>query len=116
VDTHLRFAQADWESVARFVVGAFRAETARAGATEDVSALVDELSRASPDFARMWNKNEVRPHGSGMKELRHPVAGPITLEYSAFAVDGRTDLTLIVYNPATPEDKDKISRLLASAS
>jgi hypothetical protein len=37
-----------------------------------------------------------------VKHIRHPVLGPLAFEYSAFAVDGRTDLSMIVYNPATP--------------
>lgn len=35
-NAHVRSAQPNWESVARFVVAAFRAETARAGALKDV--------------------------------------------------------------------------------
>jgi transcriptional regulator with XRE-family HTH domain len=114
-NSRFRSAQPDWGSVARFVVAAFRAETARAGATENVMALVDELSRISPEFARMWKENEVRTHGGGTKQLRHPTAGLITLEYSAFAVDGRPDLTLVIYNPATSKDTDKVRELLKSA-
>lgn len=112
--SRVRSAQPDWESVARFVVAAFRVETARAGATENVIALVEELTTMSPEFARMWRDNEVRTHGEGTKQLRHPTAGLITMEYSAFAVDGRPDLTLVIYNPATPKDTDIVRELLAS--
>jgi hypothetical protein len=38
--------------------------------------------------------------------------GPLAFEYSAFAVDGRTDLSMIVYNPATPEDARRIQSLI----
>ena len=110
----VRSTQTDWERVARFVVAAFRAETTRVGAASDVTALVEELTRLSPEFASMWKDNEVTGHGGGMKELRHPTAGLLTMEYSAFAVDGRTDLTLVVYNPATPQDMDKVRKLLES--
>ena len=75
-------------------------------------ALVDELSRVSPEFARMWQENEVRTDGGGTKRLRHATAGLITREYSAFAVDGRPDLTLVIYNPATSKDIDKVRKLL----
>ena len=88
-DPRVRAAQYDWDSVARFVVGAFRADAARAGATAKVEALVDELSRLSPEFAAMWRDNDVRSYGEGVKRMRHPIAGPIAFEYSAFAVDGR---------------------------
>jgi transcriptional regulator with XRE-family HTH domain len=108
----VRSTQTDWERVARFVVAAFRAETTRVGAASDVTALVEELTHLSPEFASMWKDNEVTGHGGGMKELRHPTVGLLTMEYSAFAVDGRTDLTLVVYNPATPDDMNKVRKAL----
>jgi hypothetical protein len=33
---------------------------------------------------------------------------------SGFAVDGRADLNMVIYNPATPADVDKIRTLLKS--
>src|SRR4249920_3995144 len=44
-DPRVRAAQYDWEHVSRFVVGAFRADAARAGAVSEVGQLVDELCR-----------------------------------------------------------------------
>ncbi len=108
LDPRARAAQVDWDGVARFVVAAFRADAARAGATEAVQVLVDELSRLSPEFAAMWRDNDVRGYGEGIKHIHHPIAGPITFEYSAFAVDGRPDLGMVVYNPATPADAERI--------
>lgn len=106
----VRAAQPEWESVARFVVSAFRGDAARAGA--EITPLVDELCRSSPEFAAMWRDNDVQTHGDGVKHLRHPQLGLITLEYSAFAVDGRPDLGLIVYNPATAADQKLIEVLV----
>jgi transcriptional regulator with XRE-family HTH domain len=111
-DAQVRAAQHDWESVARFVVGVFRADVARAGAAAKVEALVDELCRESPEFAAMWRDNDVRAHGGGVKHLRHPILGPIAFEYSAFAVDGRPDLSMMIYNPATPADAERIKSLI----
>ncbi|MGD0141986.1 MAG: transcriptional regulator, partial [Rhizomicrobium sp.] len=48
----------------------------------------------------------------GKKVLHHPTVGPLSMEFSGFAVDGRPDLNMVVYNPATPEDADKIRTLL----
>ncbi len=115
LDPRVRAAQYDWESVARFVVGAFRVDAARAGAAAEVQPLVDELCRLSPEFKALWRDNDVRSHGEGVKHIRHPVVGPIAFEYSAFAVDGRPDLSLVVYNPATPADTEKIRSLSGSA-
>src|SRR3954451_13702489 len=116
LDPRVRAAQYDWESVARFVVGAFRVDAARAGAAAEVEPLVDELCRLSPEFKAMWNDNDVRTHGEGVKRIRHPVLGHIEFEYSAFAIEGRRDLSLVVYNPTNPADKQKISRILGSVS
>jgi hypothetical protein len=110
----VRAAQSDWESVARFVVAAFRADAARAGAASRVAAMVDELCRLSPDFEAIWRDNDVRSHGGGVKHLRHPIAGPIGFEYSAFAVDGRSDLGMVVYTPLTPDDARKVGELVKS--
>lgn len=115
-DPRIRAAQHDWDSIARSVVGAFRADVARAGAVSEVSQLVDELCRLSPEFEALWRDHDVRDHGEGVKHLRHPVLGPIALEYSAFAVDGRPDLGMVVYNPATPADAARIRSLLEKVS
>jgi transcriptional regulator with XRE-family HTH domain len=114
LDPRARAAQYDWESVARFVMGSFRVDAARAGAAEQMERLADELCRLSPEFKAMWSENEVRgTHGDAVKHVRHPVLGALAFEYSAFSVDGRTDLSMVVYNPATSQDAARIKSLLA---
>lgn len=101
-----------WESGARAMVAAFRGDVARAGATARVTRLVEELSRQSPEFAAMWLEGDVGTFGEGSKQMRHPVAGLLTLEYSAFSVDGHPDLGMVVFNPATPDDAARIRALI----
>lgn len=113
-DPRVRAQQYDWERVARFVVGAFRADAARAGAVFEVGQLVDELCRLSPEFEALWRDNDVNVHGEGLKRLRHPILGEIAMEYSAFAVDGRPDLGMVVYNPVSRSDADRIRSLVTS--
>lgn len=113
-DPNVKDRQLDWESVARYVVATFRADVARAGASREIQAFVDELSQISPEFAAMWRDHDVRAHGEGVKHIRHARAGLIGLEYSSFAVDGRPDLSMVVYNPATPEDAELMHRLIAA--
>jgi transcriptional regulator with XRE-family HTH domain len=114
-DSRVRAAQPNWQSVARYVVASFRADVARAGAARNVQSLVDELCATSPEFAAMWRDNDVQGHhGDGVKVLHHPIAGPLSMEFSAFSVDGRPDLNMVIYNPATPADADKIRALLKS--
>ena len=114
-DPAVRAKQHDWESVARFVVGTFRADVARAGLASEVGDLVDDLRRANPDFDRMWRENQVLSHGDGenVKRLLHPTLGSIEMEYSLFAVDGRPDLSMLVY---TPLDALTAERIRAAAA
>ena len=116
LEPQVRAAQLDWESVARSMVAVFRADAARAGASARMAALAGELSAASPEFAAMWRDNDVSSLGEGVKQLRHPQAGMLAFEYSSFAVDGRPDLGMVIFNPATPGDLEKVRTLLAAPS
>ena len=111
---HVRARNEDWDSIARFVVGAFRADVTRAGANNSAAAsrLVAELSRLSPEFAALWQDNDVAAHGEGVKRIHHPDAGLIAMEFSSFAVEGRPELGMIVYNPASPADAERLRLLL----
>jgi transcriptional regulator with XRE-family HTH domain len=113
---HVREAMHDWENVARFIVATFRSETAKTGVGDDTRALVDELSQASPEFTAMWLEHDVSSHGEGIKLIQHPTLGLITLEYSAFAVDGKPHLSMVIYNPATAKDKAGVRALIADAA
>lgn len=103
---------AHWESQARAVIASLRLQCARAGTSNAAQALADELGRESAEFADMWKENEVEPYGDGIKYIEHSRAGSIALEYSSFAVDGQPDLELIIYNPATSYDVDRIRKLI----
>lgn len=117
LDPKVRAAHYDWKSVARFVVSAFRIDAARAGAAAEAAPLVEELARLSPEFEAMWRANDAAlGHTEVVKQIRHPTLGPIAFEFSAFAVDGRPDLSLLVYNPATDADAAKISSMVHAAS
>jgi hypothetical protein len=109
----VRAAQDDWLSVARFVVGAFRADAARAGAGAEIADLVEELSRTSPEFEMLWRENDIAAHGEGVKRIHHPEIGLLELEFSTFSVEGRPDLGMIVYNPTTRETAERIQSLMA---
>ncbi|MEO1315137.1 MAG: helix-turn-helix transcriptional regulator [Pseudomonadota bacterium] len=111
LDPETRAAQEDWEGVARYLVATFRAETARAGENDRAADLLAELSAKSAEFSAMWADNDVRTTGEGVKRIRHALAGPIAFEFSSFAIDGRPDLKLLTYNPAGPDDVEKIRRL-----
>ena len=97
------------------VLGEGRRVTPATSAPEIVAAiadLVDELCRVSPKFDALWREKDVISQGEGTKRLHHPVLGDIALEYSGFAVDGRPDLSLVVYNPVDPDVADRVRALV----
>ena len=115
-DSRMQAAQEDWASVARYVVGAFRADAMRAGASDDIARLVDELSKHSPEFEAMWRNHDVNAPAEGVKRIRHAELGVLELEFSAFAVDGRPELAMVVYNPATSAEADRIRAFISAPS
>ncbi|MCJ8521782.1 transcriptional regulator with XRE-family HTH domain [Pseudorhizobium tarimense] len=115
VDPATREAQSDWEAVARFLVATFRAESMRAGEGERATELIAELSGKSTDFVRIWSDNDLQNAGEGAKTICHSMVGKITVEFSTFAIAGRPDLKLMIYNPADAADIEKIRRLHDSA-
>ena len=112
-DPRVRAKMPNWEQDARFAVAAFRLEATRAGFNGRVAEVVDGLRRDSDEFRTIWADEDVSSYGEGAKHILHPVAGPLVLQYSAFAVDGQPDLGMIVYTPATMSDADLIRSLIA---
>jgi transcriptional regulator with XRE-family HTH domain len=117
LDPRARSSQYDWDSVARFALGSFRADTIRAGASAVVEPLLQELRQFSPEFEKMWREATPRGvHGDAIKHVRHPLLGQLAFELSVFAVDGRTDLSMVVYNPATSQDLTKLKAALENGT
>jgi len=57
-------------------------------------------------------RSEAMPNSVSTLLIKHPRARLLAFEYSAFAVDGRPDLSMVIYTPATPADADRIRSLL----
>lgn len=111
-DARVRAAQEGWECIARYVVGAFRADAVRAGADTEVDRLVADLSLTSPEFAAMWQANDVASHTETRKKLHNAEVGAMDLDFSSFAVEGRPDLAMVVFNPANAESARRARRLV----
>ena len=102
-----------WAELARAIVATVRRDVVRAGMLEETRAFIDELCTLSPDFRALWAEGDIHADGEGLKHINHPVAGPLALEYSTFPLAQRPDLAMVVFNPLTDADRDKICALLA---
>ncbi|HLK26331.1 MAG TPA: helix-turn-helix transcriptional regulator [Caulobacteraceae bacterium] len=115
-DPATRAATTDWEANARFAIAAFRLDLARSGSRPEALALVAELEQTSDDFRRLWAEREIRTHGFGRKRFQHPVVGALSVDTSAFSVDGAEGLTMVVFAPASPADARAMEALLSQTA
>ncbi|MBS1093956.1 helix-turn-helix transcriptional regulator [Gluconobacter wancherniae] len=111
-EARVRSAQEDWMAVARYVVASFRADAIRAGASREITRLVAELSAESPEFEKLWRDNDVVGQGDGIKRLHHSDLGTLELEFSHFGIEGRSDLTMTTYHPATRQQALRVQSFI----
>lgn len=64
-----------------------------------VRALVDDLARESPEFARLWAEREIEVRRSITKRTVHPVVGELELDCEILTVPGH-DQRLLLYTAA----------------
>ncbi len=116
LDTNIKKLHDDWENTARYLVATFRAETARNSESFRARELINELSEKSYTFRTMWNDNEIQSIGEGVKQICHITKGKISLEFSSFVVEGRSDLKLLTYNPLNESDIEKVHHICTSST
>ncbi|MEV6348145.1 helix-turn-helix transcriptional regulator [Actinoplanes sp. NPDC051851] len=90
----------DRERLAHDAVAVLRAEAGRNRQDERLGDLIRELSAGSAEFRELWAAYDLDRHRSGVKRFRHPVAGPLTVRFTALALIGQPGLRL---GAGTPE-------------
>jgi len=108
----VRKTQLDWRRVARETVGNLRANHARHRDDEQLSALIIKLRAADGDFALWWEGRTVEERAHGVKRLRHPEAGDVTMCYDYLTVAGRSDLRLVTVTPADAASEQGVRTLI----
>jgi len=105
---------AGWDQQIRGCVARLRALAGTDPDAPDLAALVGELLLKSPDFARLWERYDVRGRTSAHqdKTFHHPHVGTITLTFQGMQLEGTAGQRLGVYTaqPGTP-DHDAITLL-----
>jgi transcriptional regulator with XRE-family HTH domain len=93
------------------VVMQLRATLARYPTDPVVTGLVDELRDGSAEFARLWQRHDVRAAPVLTKTFRHPVVGEVTVDCDKLALTDR-DQHLVLYSapPGSP-DADALALL-----
>ncbi|MFV2175881.1 hypothetical protein ACFHW2_17910 [Actinomadura sp. LOL_016] len=87
----------EWEASAEATVANLRASADFAVAPARLRELLDRPAAESPEFPGLWARHDVRPKTHETKVLRHPVRGPLSIDFHAFNVASVPGYQLLVY-------------------
>jgi hypothetical protein len=81
------------------VVAEFRAHCASHLEDRALRALIEELQRLNPEFARMWEQHCVLGREGGERTFNHPTDGFLRYEQVTFELAGHADVKLTILVP-----------------
>ncbi|WP_328424127.1 helix-turn-helix domain-containing protein [Streptomyces sp. NBC_00443] len=104
----------EWDQKASDMVAFLRMDAGCHSDDPRLSALVGELSLKSEEFRRLWATHDVKEKSYGVKRLRHPLVGELTLNFESFRLSDGTEQVLITYHAESGSPSAEALRLLAS--
>jgi transcriptional regulator with XRE-family HTH domain len=102
----------DWTSEAERMVATFRAQAAPYLHEPGFQSLLADLRSESPEFAELWERQDVSGRTDGLKRLRHPELGKLELEHTIYHVNDQPGLHLFLYTPAPGSRTEEVLRSL----
>ncbi|MGW1027858.1 helix-turn-helix transcriptional regulator [Streptomyces sp. NPDC002577] len=95
----------DWNNQIRGCVARLRALAGTDPDAPDLTRLAGELLLKSPEFARLWERYDIKGLSHGRKTFHHPEVGDLTLGYQTLELEGTPGHRLITYyaEPGTPD-------------
>ncbi|MFG2717320.1 helix-turn-helix transcriptional regulator [Streptomyces sp. NPDC048416] len=116
LDPASRSLYVDWHGKAIDVVSILRLCAGCYPNDPQLTALVGELSVKSEEFRTMWAAHTVADKGHGVRRLRHPVVGELTLAYETLKLPEEHDLSLVTFHAEPGSASEESLRLLGSWS
>ncbi|MGW1027548.1 helix-turn-helix domain-containing protein [Streptomyces sp. NPDC002577] len=104
----------DWDTKAADMVSYLRMDAGCHPDDPRLSALVGELSVKSEEFRRLWAAHDVKEKSHGVKRMRHPLVGELTLSFETFKLPDDHEQAIIVYYAEPGSPSAEALRLLAS--
>ncbi|MFG2294969.1 helix-turn-helix transcriptional regulator [Streptomyces sp. NPDC048603] len=94
----------DWDCRACEVVSNLRLYAGLHPEDPQLSPLVGELSVKNEEFRRLWAAHTVADKAHGVKRLRHPLVGPMSLSFETFRVTDNPEQALVTFHaePGSP--------------
>ncbi|MFI1567347.1 hypothetical protein ACH4ZX_30600 [Streptomyces sp. NPDC020490] len=106
LDERYRELYPERDEEARLAVASLRLAAGRRPGDRGLAELIGELSMRSPEFASLWARHPVRTCTSGVRHLRHPLVGAMSLAFEDLCVPGTAGQRLIAYiaEPGSPSE------------
>jgi transcriptional regulator with XRE-family HTH domain len=103
----------DRERVVRDGIAHLRAAWAAHPDDQALTDLIAEFIAGDEQFARLWAERDVTVGGRGRKELRHPGAGTVALQFEVLMPLRDPDQRLLIFRAADEESQSALDRLFA---
>ncbi|CAL9564052.1 hypothetical protein SUDANB176_04703 [Streptomyces sp. enrichment culture] len=114
LDPDCRELFVEWDQKASDMVAYLRMDAGCHPDDPQLSSLVGELSVKSEEFRRLWAAHDVKEKSHGVKRVRHPLVGELTLSFESFRPAGETEQSLVTYFAEPGSPSAEALRLLGS--
>jgi transcriptional regulator with XRE-family HTH domain len=107
----LRYPEADRDRQSRAQVANLRAAYGSMGPRSRAGELVRALTKASPEFAGLWERHEVAKRFEDHKILLHPELGEIEVDCQVLFTEDQSQALLVLTAPPRSEGYEKLQLL-----
>ncbi|MFI7342179.1 helix-turn-helix transcriptional regulator [Streptomyces sp. NPDC050085] len=102
-----------WQEKAESTVGLLRVSVGRHPDDPALASLIGTLAMKSEEFGALWAQQDVHEKAAGQYALRHPVVGPLDLDFEILHLP-EAERVLVSYLPTPGTDAAENLGLLAS--
>jgi transcriptional regulator with XRE-family HTH domain len=106
-----RAALIDWDDSTRRMVAEFRAAMAEHVGEPAWKCIVNRLTKASSEFADLWERHDIAAPENRTKRFLHPDVGLLRLDYTNLWLGQRLGTRMITYTPADEQTRARLERL-----
>ncbi|WP_369379044.1 helix-turn-helix transcriptional regulator [Streptomyces sp. cg36] len=95
------------------MVATLRSEYGRHVGEPAWESFITRLSRASSDFAELWQNGDVVPPGPRVKTFRHPAVGEMRMTSVSLSINGMPESRIVTYTSNDEESRARLAKLRA---
>jgi transcription regulator MmyB-like protein len=106
-----RAAMVEWDDTVARMVAQLRASMAEHVGEPAWKSFVHRLTDASPEFAAMWERHEVRGVENHTKMILNPRVGLVRVDFTNLWFGPSLQTRLITYTPTDDESREKLQEL-----